>query len=352
MKLRSFFIRNRQLNSLLELFLVASVSSVLVIRFALALSGYPQLGGRELHIAHMLWGGLLMLVALVLLLTFLGRRIQVLAALLGGIGFGTFVDELGKFITRDNNYFFQPTVALIYSIFIVLLFSFRGLGRRLYASPEEYVANALELLQEAFLHEMNEQEKAKILLLLRASNSPDVRLHLLAEAVERMPVVPRPKTGWLTRMTRASRRFVQHLLYSPRFAPLLILFFIGYALLSTLFLLFGALNVEALVARHMTLGFVQMALLTSGTVSDLLLLIGVLLLPRSPLQAYHWFKGAILVSILFTQIFMFYIQQLGALDELAVNLLLLAGLDTITHHTDHALQQNKVEQAREIDGQT
>lgn len=92
MKLHSFFIRNRQLNSLLELFLVASVSSVLVIRFALALSGYPQVGGRELHIAHLLWGGLFMLVALVLLLTFLGRRIRILAVLLGGIGFGTFVD--------------------------------------------------------------------------------------------------------------------------------------------------------------------------------------------------------------------------------------------------------------------
>ncbi len=292
-----------------------------------------------------------MLVALILLLTFLGRRIQILAALLGGIGFGTFVDELGKFITRDNNYFFQPTVALIYSIFIVLLLSFRGLGRRLYASPEEYVANALELLQEALVHEMNKQEKAKILMLLRASNSPDVRVHLLAEAVERMPVVPRPKTGRLTQMARASRSFVQRFVCSPRFAPLLILFFIGYALLSTLFLLFGVVNVVALVTRHMTLGFVPMALLTSETVSDLLLVIGVLLLRRSPLRAYHWFKGAILVSILFTQVFMFYIQQLGALDELAVNLILLAGLDTITHHVP---QQNKAEQApaREIGSQT
>lgn len=108
MKLRGLFLRNRQLNSLLELFLVASVSSVLVIRFVLAASGYPQLGGSSLHIAHMLWGGLLMLVALVFLLAFLGRRIQVLAALLGGLGFGTFLDELGKFITRATNYQTAP----------------------------------------------------------------------------------------------------------------------------------------------------------------------------------------------------------------------------------------------------
>ena len=74
MNLSGLFLRNRRLNSLLELFLVASVSSILVIRFALAVSGYPQLGGRELHIAHLLWGGLLMLVAIVLLLAFLCGR--------------------------------------------------------------------------------------------------------------------------------------------------------------------------------------------------------------------------------------------------------------------------------------
>src|SRR5438128_1825697 len=156
MKLSGLFIRNRRLNSLLEVFLVASVSSVLVIRSLLALSGYPQLGGRELHIAHLLWGGLLMLIALVMLLAFLGSRIQFLAALLGGIGFGTFLDELGKFITRDTNYFFQPTIALIYCIFVLLLLSIRGLERRPYSSPQERLANGLELLQEALLQGMRE----------------------------------------------------------------------------------------------------------------------------------------------------------------------------------------------------
>lgn len=342
MKLRGLFLRNRQLNSLLELFLVASVSSILVIRSLLAASGYPQLGGGSLHIAHLLWGGLLMLVALVLLLAFLGRRIQLLAALLGGIGFGAFLDELGKFITRDNNYFYQPAIALIYCIFILLLLSFRALERRLYISPQERLANALELLQEALLQGMRAQNKAKILLLLHANDSPDPSLHILAEAVERMPVVSTPRQGALAQVEKSLRNLWPRFVHSPRFAPLLITLFISYTLLSTLFLAFGAVNVGTLFASSFTKGFVQFALLVSTALSDILIVVGVLFLRSSPLRAYHWFKRAILVSILLTQVFLFYTQQLGALDELAISLILLVALDALIYHKHHIHQQERL----------
>src|SRR6188508_1839525 len=107
MRFRHSFIRNLEGPDLFLAFLVSAVGAILVIRTYLHLSGYPQIGGGGLHIAHMLWGGLLMLVALVLLLGFLNQRAQWAGAILGGIGWGTFLDELGKFITRDNNYFFQ-----------------------------------------------------------------------------------------------------------------------------------------------------------------------------------------------------------------------------------------------------
>src|SRR5665647_796666 len=53
-------------------FVVAAVVTVLLTRAFLAAAGYPQIGGGGLHVAHVLWGGLLMALAFVLLLSFAG----------------------------------------------------------------------------------------------------------------------------------------------------------------------------------------------------------------------------------------------------------------------------------------
>src|SRR6478672_7988278 len=94
-------VRNVDAGSFLESFLIAAVSAVLVIRVYLELTGYPQIGGGGLHIAHMLWGGVFMTVAILIMLTTLNDAASHLASILGGVGFGTFIDEVGKFVTSD-----------------------------------------------------------------------------------------------------------------------------------------------------------------------------------------------------------------------------------------------------------
>ena len=92
-----------EIGELQDTFLISSVSTILIIRLQLWATNYPQLGGGKLHIAHLLWGGLLMLIAIGLLVTFVDHRWRYPAAVIGGAGFGFFIDEVGKFVTSDND---------------------------------------------------------------------------------------------------------------------------------------------------------------------------------------------------------------------------------------------------------
>jgi len=56
---------------------------------------------------------------------------------------------------------------------------------------------------------------------------------------------------------------------------------------------------------------------------------GLIALPRSRQGAYRWFKRSTLVWIFFGQVFLFYTQQFGALVELVLSLIALAGLDAL-----------------------
>jgi len=113
--------------------LIAIVSfaiSVVGIRWWLQLTGYPQIGGGELHIAHMLWGGLLLVVAGLLPQVVVGTWVKEASAVALGAGTGLFIDEVGKFITTSNDYFYPAAAPLIYGVLLTFVLSFILLRRR------------------------------------------------------------------------------------------------------------------------------------------------------------------------------------------------------------------------------
>ncbi len=103
---------------------IAFAITVVGTRLYLDIAGYPQLGNSTFHFAHALWGGLLQVIACMLLLLYLNEWVFSLAAILAGVGIGLFIDEIGKFITQTNDYFFPLAAPIIYTAFILFVFAF------------------------------------------------------------------------------------------------------------------------------------------------------------------------------------------------------------------------------------
>src|ERR1700730_11868310 len=195
----SVFSRDLAAARYLDLFVVGGVSAVLAIRFILRITGYPSLGGARFHIAHMLWGGLLMAGALLAALSFLGNPTKLWAAFVGGIGFGTFIDEIGKFITRDNDYFFQPSISLIYITFVLIYLAFRDLQMRRGISREEYLVNAIDELAEAVINDLQPEERDRALRYLAAITDRDDLTSRLTTLIENAKVLSHTDS-WLRRV--------------------------------------------------------------------------------------------------------------------------------------------------------
>ncbi|GHJ12123.1 hypothetical protein [Micromonospora sp. AKA38] len=96
----------------LRAFVLSGVVTVLAVRAYLQAANYPQLGGGGLHIAHVLRGGLLLVVGLGIALVFLGGGPRTAGAVVGGFGFGLFIDEVGKFVTARTDCFYALDLVL------------------------------------------------------------------------------------------------------------------------------------------------------------------------------------------------------------------------------------------------
>jgi hypothetical protein len=323
------FYRNVRARDQLELFLLAAVSSLLLVRFYLFITGYPQIGSGGLHIAHMLWGGALMLVAIAISLSFLGARALRLSAILGGIGFGVFIDELGKFITRDNDYFYQPTIGLIYAIFIILYLTFNFISRKQPLTSREYQLNALAQMEEAIVHDMNPTEKLRVKALLEQADQKDPITKQLQKLLSAARTTAPRTPGRLNRLVRRLNDLYERFwrtrnsnLVVRVFFLLEVSLFVGgvvlliYRNVDGVFDLFSG-NIP--FSTELAIGQLISSLVAAGFA-----IYGAVLLPKSHLMAYEQFRRATMVNIFLTEFFMFSRIQFGALPGFAFNLVLLA----------------------------
>jgi len=321
---------------LVDSFLVSAVATLLVIRIYLEASGYPQLGGEGLHIAHVLWGGLGMLVAIVLLLVFLASTTRHVAAVVGGFGLGAFIDELGKFLTSDNNYFFKPTAALVYVVFVALFLLSREIRNFRTLTPEENLVNAVELSKELAVANIGEVDRENALRLLDRSDQANPLVPALRErflAAQPGPVRPSRLSRARDSVASGYARLVGNKWFRRVIAAIFIVEGVSFVLstVASAALVAGTLLgiAEARVAfDEATAGSTLASWIqtVAGIAAGALVVRGVILLWRSRARAYQAFELAILIDLMLYLPFAFLSEGFVTFIDVLIDLGLLATL--------------------------
>ncbi|MFC8801155.1 hypothetical protein ACFT2C_25775 [Promicromonospora sp. NPDC057138] len=314
-------------------FLVTSVVTVLVTRAYLAATGYPQIGGGGLHLAHVLWGGLLMALAMMLLLSYVGPTPRSLGAVVGGVGFGLFIDEVGKFVTSDNDYFYAPTAAIIYFVTVLLVLVVEGLHGRRAHHPAEYLAVAADRLAAGLAGGFTPaaREEART---LAAKGAGEPGADLVARLIDAVPAddtdVPDPVRGAVHRVVRWLDGLVDRT-------------WAAWLVISVLLVVGAA---EALVGVRVALGLVPglpqwtgVAILAAVAASVVLMSVGIVVGRRDHLAGAVWVRRAVLVSLLFTQLLVFRAVQWTAAFGLLLDAIAFVGLEV-------ALREERMVKAR------
>jgi hypothetical protein len=171
-KIRSAVRRDHAENYLLTS-LVAFAVTVIITRVFLQLTGFPEVGNSVLHIAHALWGGLLLFIAVLLPLALANRWAIQASALLGGVGIGLFIDEVGKFITQTNDYFFPPSLSIVYGFFLLTVLVYLYFRWPHQENSRKAMYHVLEGLKDALDGDLDQKEAARIEAQLTIARSAD-----------------------------------------------------------------------------------------------------------------------------------------------------------------------------------
>lgn len=334
--------------------LVAAVSTVLLVRGLLALAGYPQVGGGGLHIAHVLWGGLLMIAGLVLLLSFAGPVIRPLAAVVAGIGIGLFIDEVGKFVTSDNNYFFRPATAIMYVVLVCLVLVIHAVHGRRPVHPSEHLAGAVHQAVAGVVGGFTPSRRAAARRQLRhAGQAPgSAETAALLSAVPNDPVELfdplRFSYRWVVRLRHGvsgNGRIARSL---PAVTCVVLAAQVVYSGTQ-----FGGRLVDRLTGPpgdlwHHPPGPIPLVLgLVSTLLSAVLIGRGSWLLRTDRYRAFVSFHRALLVNLLFTRVFEFDVTQFLAVLSVLVDVIMLGVVTAELGRLDRAVSA-EAEAAAEV----
>lgn len=201
-----------------RLIVLSYAATVAITRLYLTLTGFPQIGNSTLHISHLLWGGLALFLSALVMIIYSKRWVYVTGSILAGLGMGLFIDEVGKFITRTNDYFFAPAAPIIYSLFLLIVLLYLETGHRPKRDARSELYRAFAALPDVLDGELGIHERRELRSSLRhiitLNEDPDMThlAHELLDFVESKSVpMARRRQGWLKRLATRWNEYEEQL---------------------------------------------------------------------------------------------------------------------------------------------
>jgi hypothetical protein len=324
-----------------ETFVIIAIATILITRLYLQLTGYPQIGGGDLHIAHALYGGALMMLALLLGWMMLGLGVRAVCIVLGGIGFGLFLDEVGKFVTKDNDYFYGPAAEIMYVLVVIILVGARVLRDFRPLSAQECLASAASIAADGVARGLPERRRELGLSLVDRARSGDV-VYGDADHVQALLISAHPASDRVYAARRRALRLIPGLFRSPRWIPvvgwmLVIGSFLG-ASLDTLGVALGGYFYED---DHLKLELGGLGIAVAIQLVTAVLTLGIALPAmiahhrRGGAEPVRWLRIAALIFTLLNALVDFATEGFGALITLSIGLFALA---ILSYQLDSSVQ--------------
>jgi hypothetical protein len=338
--------------------LLSFAASVTVTRLFLAMTGYPQLGGGEFHIAHALWGGLFLFIAALLPLMIANRWVYTTGAILAGVGVGLFIDEVGKFITTSNNYFYPLAAPIVYGFFLLTVMIYLRVRRSHGRTVREELYRAFDSLEEVLEQDLDQHERdaleARLRFVAASTDRPDLA-QLAVDLLEFLRCealhLATHRPGLVEKSLERVKDVEERRLSRRRLRAILVMGLLGLGLVtvakSTLALALlaarpGAAPLMSLVAKLAPIArawqisapagvFRSTDLALEAAIGVLLLLSAALLLARRDHFATAFGSVGLLLSLTGVNLLSFYYEQFAGILTALVQLVLLIGVVFYRH---------------------
>lgn len=325
-----------------EAFVLIAIATILITRLYLQLTGYPQVGSGNLHIAHALWGGALMMLSLLTGWLLIGAGARVTAVVMGGIGFGLFLDEVGKFVTKNNDYFYGPAAEIMYILVVLILVGARVVRDFRPLTARECLASATSIAADGVARGLADRRREIGLALLVQADDAGADPDAVGQ-VRALLVGADTASDRLYRLQQWAPRLIPGFFRSPRWVPV-----VGWLLVAGAVggLFFGLLGIalggyfyqdDDITLRLDGMNPASVILVITAAVTSVIAVPAMIARRRTTrLWPLRWLRNAALLYTFLNAFVDFATEGFAALISLSIGLFTLA---VLTYQIDVAVRR-------------